>query len=92
MSNESQDNWLCDRVESVIHEWETKGNDSRDENGVEMPCSPEYVFRKQGDWKGWNSFLSNVEGECCPDCYEENEVADVIEDIAWKQICHKYLP
>ncbi|GIU41133.1 hypothetical protein TUM3794_20980 [Shewanella colwelliana] len=48
---------------------------------------PEFVFRKLGEWPGWNAFLG-----VSPDhpAFEENEVADLLDEMAWQLYIEEY--
>jgi hypothetical protein len=44
-------------------------------DGQPYPMHPEFVYRKSGDWKGWDDFTS-------PD--PDHIIQDHIEDVAWE--------
>ena len=47
-----------------------------------LPLYPGFVYRKSGDWTGWNAFLG-VTDKNSPE-FKVNQQTDSLEDAAWE--------
>jgi len=66
-------------VETLLASWLNTGTEFNPD--LNLFKHPEFVFRKSGEWQGWNSFLNVDEGA---DSYGEHEQQDLIDDLAWQ--------
>ena len=67
------------KVRDMIKLWKMEGDD---EHPIPLSCGirgvplhPEFVYRKNGMWKGWNDLLGANE--------QSNNERDSLEDVAW---------
>ena len=61
----------------IIKEWEDNETKIVSEG---VPLNPEYIYRKSGEWKGWNDFLGTAKSD---PAYNINIEQDDVEDIAF---------
>ena len=66
MANESM-------ARKILEDWLSRGNDVSDTG---LPRHPEFIYRKQNKWKGWDAFLGTGTTENVP--------RDRTEDRAWE--------
>jgi hypothetical protein len=48
-------------------------------NDTDLPLHPEFIYRKSGEWKGWNDYL-NADSKA-------NSRQDAFEELAYDFIC-----
>tara|TARA_B100001540_G_C15262207_1_gene397551 strand:+ start:154 stop:396 length:243 start_codon:yes stop_codon:yes gene_type:complete len=67
------------QLTEILNIWLSDGNTMC--RNINIPQHPEFIYRKSGDWKGWNDFLgvspSSVE-------WNQNKEQDELEDSVWK--------
>ena len=76
----------CDKVTPVIKAWVAHGHEGKCSD-PKMPRHPEFVYRKQGVWKGWSHFLGI---NSTHRCFHKFAARDALEDEAWACYCKTY--
>jgi len=75
-------------VRDIIKKWKMHGDKLHKDPALKkegIPRHPEYVYRLDGQWRGWNHFLGTEEAD---PRYAENEMMDGLEDIAFSWMQH----
>jgi hypothetical protein len=67
------------QIETILASWINTGHEFKP--GSKLLKHPEYIYRKSGEWKGWNSFLNQSEGSVS---FESNKQQDQLEDQVWQ--------
>jgi hypothetical protein len=85
-------NDIC-KIHQIILQWSKVGDQAKlikNKKGEAswVPQHPEFIYRREAKWNGWNEFLgivsSTEEGK-------KNLQADYLEKIAWQVVEAKYL-
>tara|TARA_R110002051_G_scaffold325323_2_gene427094 strand:+ start:731 stop:1030 length:300 start_codon:yes stop_codon:yes gene_type:complete len=82
------ENWAeITKIHEIIAKWSREGTAAQIVKENYVPIHPEYVFRDNGKWSGWNDFLGmNKETEEG----KKNSFADKLENIAWDIVKEVY--
>jgi len=64
-------------VNELVKKWQVFGYDY---NGT-LPKHPEFLFRVNNTWRGWNYLVGQTDKNS--NVYKENEARDYLEDRAW---------
>lgn len=73
-----------DEIQKIISIWKKEGMEIV-EGTTGMPVHPEFVYRKTGEWIGWNNFKQiNKQNSI----YLKNFERDLMESYAYKKMCH----
>ncbi|BDA63089.1 hypothetical protein [Shewanella xiamenensis] len=67
------------QVETLLASWLNTGHEYNPE--FSLFKHPEFIFRKSGEWMGWNSFLGQSEGSAS---FDNNEKRDHLDNQAWQ--------
>ena len=71
------------KVTAVIKTWVEHGHKGKSTD-PKQPRHPEFVYRKQGVWKGWSHFLGI---DSTHRYFDTNAARDAVEDEAWVEYC-----
>ncbi|MDH0450824.1 hypothetical protein [Shewanella sp. GD04112] len=67
------------QIETILAAWLSVGNEFNPHN--KLYRHPEFIFRKAGEWNGWNDFFGLSPDA---DTYEENDRINELENQAWE--------
>ncbi|ELA8176643.1 hypothetical protein RGL50_004169 [Vibrio alginolyticus] len=72
-------------VQQILANWLNFG--SNVDTTTSLPRHPEFIYRKSGNWKGWNHFLQLTPSS---PLYAHNARIDQIETEAWNLYIKRY--
>ena len=82
-------------VYDILIEWLTQGAEWLPVPGESpealMPRHPEFAYRLEGEWKGWNHLLGVKAGDAAA-AFEEHQKQDRLEAQAWDLWLEKVVP
>lgn len=73
------------KVETLLASWLNTGHEVSSVSN--LPKHPEFIYRKSGEWKGWNSFLKQSKGSAS---YDKHNQLDLLEDQAWQLYMNRF--
>ena len=80
------------KIYDILIEWRDHGetiHPGYEGEEKAMPLHPEFVYRRAGEWRGWNDFLGVKESD---PAFGENQAQDRLEARAWSLYLKKSLP